>query len=476
MDLFFAKQINLISFFYTALSHRSLSALRTLLSYYEKVTGPHQRITFRERGFTLLNEAARRGYLEVVEFLLNNQPRYANIHEGDYTGCTAIAAASDLYSTRYIEAFNWQPSVDKSEAVMNLLLDWGACPTDVVVRAHQDSLWKPETVLSMASEWAGAEMIERLVGGGADVHAQFTKDSLQLRLYDEQDHIVHNVAAIHMASFRGNFIALETLLSHHGDAMSAMEMVSSRDSRGAMPLHWATRNNLINPNSHETAHKVKTTIDIILDIDPGIVNIQDIEGNIALHYAASYFGGNGEVFMPVLETLCDKGADASIRNNRGETPLHKVLASTDGTIDKQIIFLLLTHGAKINNIDHAGNTPLHIATRRLDHHGVIAFLIEQGADATIGNSNNETPAHIAASGHVFVPGLAEKVKIQDGVLETLIKDGGVALMELPNEEARTPRQICEAQRDKWKEDEKRERMVNMCRQRNLAIAASCSSS
>jgi hypothetical protein len=123
MDLFFAKQINLISFFYTALSHRSLSALRTLLSYYEKVTGPHQRITFRERGFTLLNEAARRGYLEVVEFLLNNQPRYANIHEGDYTGCTAIAAASDLYSTRYIEAFNWQPSVDKNEAVMNLLLD-----------------------------------------------------------------------------------------------------------------------------------------------------------------------------------------------------------------------------------------------------------------------------------------------------------------------------------------------------------------
>ncbi|KAJ9413245.1 hypothetical protein QL093DRAFT_2123347 [Fusarium oxysporum] len=106
MDLFFAKQINLISFFYTALSHRSLSALRTLLSYYEKVTGPHQRITFRERGFTLLNEAARRGYLE-----------------GDYTGCTAIAAASDLYSTRYIEAFNWQPSVDKNEAVMNLLLD-----------------------------------------------------------------------------------------------------------------------------------------------------------------------------------------------------------------------------------------------------------------------------------------------------------------------------------------------------------------
>ena len=54
----------------------------------------------------LLNEAARRGYLEIVEFLLNNQSLYADLHERDYAGCTAIAAASDLYSTRYVEAFN----------------------------------------------------------------------------------------------------------------------------------------------------------------------------------------------------------------------------------------------------------------------------------------------------------------------------------------------------------------------------------
>uniref|UniRef100_A0A0C4DI61 Uncharacterized protein n=1 Tax=Fusarium oxysporum (strain Fo5176) TaxID=660025 RepID=A0A0C4DI61_FUSOF len=158
------------SFFYIAVSHGSLGALKTLLSYYR-----------------------------------------------DYTGCTAIAADSDLYSTRYTEAFNWQPSVDKSEAVMNLLLDWGAFPSDVVARAHEDSSGKPETVLLMASELAGSKMIERLVSGGADVHAEFTKHSLQLRLYDEQDYIVDNVTAIHMASFRGNFVALETLLDHHGD-------------------------------------------------------------------------------------------------------------------------------------------------------------------------------------------------------------------------------------------------------------------
>ncbi|KAF5570190.1 hypothetical protein FPHYL_1466 [Fusarium phyllophilum] len=371
------------SFFYTAVSHGSLGALKTLLSYDKRIVRPSQRITFQGRGFTLLNEAARRAQLEMVEFLLDNQPLYADIHERDYTGCTAIAAASDLYSTRYIEAFNWQPSAERSEAVMNLLMDRGACPTDVVARARQDSSWKSETVLSMTSEWAGAEMIERLIGGGADVHARFTKDSLQLRLYDEPDHIVHKVAAIHMAAFRGNFIALETLLAHHGDAMSAMEMM-----------------------------------------DPAMINVQDIEGNTALHYAASYFGGNGKVFMPAFETLCNKGADASINNNQGETALHNILASAEGIIDKQVLSRLLAHGAEINDIDHAGNTPLHIAVRRLDCHGVIAFLIEQGANATIGNSKNETPIHIAASGDVFTPGLAEKVEIQDEVLKTLTKAGG----------------------------------------------------
>ncbi|KAF5985647.1 hypothetical protein FCOIX_2001 [Fusarium coicis] len=348
----------------------------------------------------------------------------------DYTSCTAIAVASDLYSTRYIEASNWQSSVDRSEAVVNLLLNWGARSNDVVAGAHQDSSWKPETVLSMASEWAGAEIIDRLITSGADVHARFTKDSLQLRLYDELDYTVDNVTATHTAAFRGNFVVVKTLLAHHGDAMSTMQMK-----------------------------------------EPAIVNMEDIEGN-----TAPYFGGNGEVFIPVFETLCDKGADASIRNNQGETPLYNMLASADGTINKQIISLLLAHGAKINDINNAGNSPLQIAARRLDDHDVIAFLVKQGADTTIGNSNNDTPVHIATCGHVFVPGMAEKVEVQDEVLKTLTKVGGVGLMDLANAEEKTPREICEAQREKWREDENRERMLVKRRQRNLAIATSCSSS
>ncbi|KAI1049595.1 hypothetical protein LB505_008073 [Fusarium chuoi] len=461
------------SFFYTAVSHGSLGALKTLLSYYERFMGPFERITFRKRGFTLLNEAARRGYLDMVEFLLQNQPLYADIHERDYTGCTALAAALDLYSTRYMEAFNWQPFVDKSEAVINLLLDWGACPTDVVARGHQDSSWKPETVLSMASEWASAEIIQRLINGGADVHARFTKDSLQLGLYDEQDHIVDNVTAIHMASFRGNFPALKTLLAHHGDAISALEMMSSCDSRGSTPLHWATRNNLFNPISYERAQNIKATINLILDICAGIINIQDTEGNTALHYASQYFGGNGEVFLPIFETICNRGGDASIHNTRGETPLHNVLASAEETVDQQILSLLLAHGAKINDVDRAGNTALHIAARRLDNHGAIALLITQGADTAIRNSKNETPVHIAASGDVYTSDMAEKVEMQNLVLATLTNAGGIELMDFPDANGKTPREICKERRSDWKKNEDRDRLINRRRERNLGKYHTC---
>lgn len=145
---------------------------------------------------------------------------------------------------------------------MNLLLDWGAFPSDVVARVHEDSSGKPETVLSMTSEWAGAKMIERLVSGGADVHAEFTKHSLQLRLYDEQDYIVDNVTAIHMASFRGNFVALETLLGHHGDTVNALEMVSSCDSRGSTPLHWLHGITCITP-TYTKVHRISKQLSIL---------------------------------------------------------------------------------------------------------------------------------------------------------------------------------------------------------------------
>ncbi|KAF5630065.1 hypothetical protein F52700_7423 [Fusarium sp. NRRL 52700] len=76
-----------------------------------------------------------------------------------------------------------------------------------------------------------------------------------------------------------------------------------------------------------------------------------------------------------------------------------MLANADETMDTTILSLVLAHGAKTNDTDHAGNTPLHIAARRLDDLGIIEFLIDQGADVAIAFASGELWPYSRYYGH-----------------------------------------------------------------------------
>ncbi|KAL9562751.1 hypothetical protein ACKAV7_013103 [Fusarium commune] len=88
-------------FFQLVATHGCLGVLKTLLNNATKGMDPTQRIRFRPREFELLNEAARLGHVEIVRFLLNNQPVYADIHEKDHWGNTPILSAADIYRGTY---------------------------------------------------------------------------------------------------------------------------------------------------------------------------------------------------------------------------------------------------------------------------------------------------------------------------------------------------------------------------------------
>lgn len=61
---------------------------------------------------------------------------------------------------------------------------------------------------------------------------------------------------------------------------------------------------------------------------------------------------------------------------------------------------LVKHGANINSINLAGNSPLCFATRG-GNHKVIRFLIKKGADTSHVNVSKYTALHIAAKeGHL----------------------------------------------------------------------------
>lgn len=230
--------------FYIAAHSGSVDALQTLLAYYSIVIDSTQGISFEERGFLLLNVAAESAQIEVVQFLLNNQPLYADIHARDGQGYTAIASAANVYETKHSDSFNWQDaSFDRNETVMNLLLDRGACVSDAVLSLDDTFESSPDTVLTLAAQWAGPELIKRLIDGGADVHAKVKQDAEHFIFNDRRSYVL-DVRALFIARLHANANAVKVLLSYRGIRIDTEDMICSRDSRGSLPLHRATRNRL----------------------------------------------------------------------------------------------------------------------------------------------------------------------------------------------------------------------------------------
>ncbi|KAF4434176.1 hypothetical protein F53441_13729 [Fusarium austroafricanum] len=456
-------------YFQLAAWRGALDVLKMLLTHATKDMDPTQPIRFRPRQYEILHEAAKWGNIEVVQFLLNNQPLYADIHEQDYDGLTPILSAADVYSRGDIYSSSWEEvGLPKHEAMMNLLLDWGACASDVF-NAKWNEKRTIDTVLHMAVEWAGPKLIKRLIDSGADIHAKVTKDSWTLGFFDLGVDDVSDVNALCVACLHGNPRAVRTLIDCRGDEVDAVDMICSRDSHGDIPLHWATRHRLRDgvayvsaPVLEKTIQALTEVIEILLEIDPSIINTQDNDGNTPLHYVATGAGGEGKLYSPIIKILCNEGANAGIRNKKGETPLHNFLSnrSHEHPFDTDAMATLLAHGAKVTDADEKGDTPLHIVVMDLRQLDAVSFLLQRGANPATRNSNFETCFHAAALGGVFrIKSLdrsaTEKTNVQEKMLSKLVEVGGPALMDLPNAEGKSARQICQERRKHWKDQEDR---------------------
>ena len=108
------------------------------------------------------------------------------------------------------------------------------------------------------------------------------------------------------------------------------------------------------------------------------------EDNFALHSAVT-----GRDRAAVRELLV-RGADPNAKaSGSGETPLHRVE-------DKAIAGLLIEAGADANVRDELGETPLHVAVRRQKDDALIASLVAGGADVSARDAHGNTPLHTAA--------------------------------------------------------------------------------
>ncbi|KAG7404973.1 2-5A-dependent ribonuclease [Fusarium oxysporum f. sp. rapae] len=353
--------------FFVAAQSGRVKALQALLAHYSKFNGPSERVRFPDRRVDLLSTAAKWGRVEVVRFLLDNQPLYADIQERGNNGESAILSATDTRGTRTIDYLGHQEvCLDNNEAVMHLLLDRGACASDSLTRYDdRREAQASETVLTLAIQWAGPGLIQRLIDSGAEVHAKIGYKVGFIPRLEFKDMSV-DVTAISVASLHANFKAVEVLISNRGNGVDITDMTSHRDSQGRLPVHWASQCQLTHSPSAipasripENAESVMNTIKLLLNNDPKTINIQDNGGNTLLHYAALFYGHLGKQHTPIMRFLCDRGADASICNVYEETPLHMLFHRGWGysPVDTMAVETLLAHGAKATDVDVYGNTP-----------------------------------------------------------------------------------------------------------------------
>lgn len=450
------------NWFHNAAASGSLGTLQTLFNYTTKGLDTTKPIRLIRAGFQLLNVAAQFGHIEIVQWLLDTQPLYASIHDRDFRGFTALAAAANLFAFQTCFSPAWDEiCFDNNETIMNLLLDHGACASDVV-HPTNDKDQKVPTVLTLAAQWASTDLLERLIDGGADVHYKVEAGSWELDFRDQRNFpVTIDVNALFLASYRANPGGVKTLVDHRGDGVDIADMVCSPDCVGSLPLHWAARNQLpdghrLIPTSmlHERAGNIARTIEQLLDFAPTTINVQDNDGNTALHYATRYFGKNGKMYTPVFELICSRGADASLRNYKDETPLHTLFQShgDDAPIDPAAVSLLLAHGAKVTDVDDAGNTPLHVATRNWHFIDAVSLLLEHGADPAQRNLKQDNALHRAARGVCLANRVEETTEMPEDMMARLVKAGGAELMDLPNADGETARQICQERNDEWMKD------------------------
>ena len=183
-----------------------------------------------------------------------------------------------------------------------------------------------------------AEEVQRLLAAGTEV--------------DVRDN--YGNTALHDAAFSGHLAIVTLLLEAGAD-------VNVRNEQGETALHKVV----------STGHLER----IASRKQGGAAVLQD-----AIHYNHS----------AIVNRLLAAEADVNVRNDRGETALHKAAWSANPAIVK----LLLEAGIEVNARERAGETALHRAARS-GHSEIVKLLLEAGIEVNLKDKYGYTALHRA---------------------------------------------------------------------------------
>ncbi|XP_059162586.1 ankyrin repeat domain-containing protein 17-like [Physella acuta] len=107
----------------------------------------------------------------------------------------------------------------------------------------------------------------------------------------------------------------------------------------------------------------------------------------------------------VMELLIELGADVNVifeKYGTSYSTLTSILNESKMVCNNDILLervnVLLQNGANVNVEDKAGNTPLMVASKKLDKKEVMRALLQAGADINKRNNNGDSALHFATNG------------------------------------------------------------------------------
>ena len=341
--------------------------------------------TVGSHGRTMLWEAAYRGRLEIVQFLLErganiNLPGCYHIQHrveitpycvARYEGRDLVAdyllqqgATIDIHTAAYLGDYDTvRLHLDEDPGLVNrgylqaVMLPSGGPHTF----EHREAAWA--TPLCYAIRSKDPAIVELLISRGAAIKP-YSERFLDYAASDERVEIarllIENGADLSKAPrILDDGSEISKLLKDYG---VPPKDINAMGTGGWPPLVYACRG-----DNREHPDEVQRLLDLGADID-----VRNYKGKTALHYAAK------AGFLKVINLLIDKGATVDAIDQDGETPLFEAIRSTikDGEKQRAAIEALLAKGANPNLKNRKGLTPLQVARRmrRAEKEKVVALL------------------------------------------------------------------------------------------------------
>jgi len=309
--------------------------------------------------------AATLGLVREVRKQLKENPSLANAI--DTEGKTVLRRVSERWRK---EKFFWREwrYEQKEEAllkVIDVLLEsdakmdiWTAASSgkrdDVAIilknePALVDAFEDDFAPIHCAALMGHAEVIDLLLDNGASIEARG----------------MWSCTPLHIAAWAGQKEAAETLLNRGAD-------IEAKTSVGVTPLFIAVYEGQL----------------------PVVELLCERSADVNTSQGGTLLWAMWEGHLEIAKLLVRNGLDVNLPRDWGKSALRMAVEGEIGDEDYQFVKFLLSHGAKVNDRDDDGQTPLHTAARD-GNLKVVELLLTHGAEINAKDKQSKTPLQLA---------------------------------------------------------------------------------